>query len=64
MTEVDRRTVLAGAAAVAAAPGFTAQAQTAPSPTAPAFEVKPLPFDPKAVPGLSERLLTSHHQNN
>ena len=64
MTEVDRRTVLAGAAAVAAAPSFTAQAQTAPSPTAPAFEAKPLPFDPKAVPGLSERLLTSHHQNN
>jgi Fe-Mn family superoxide dismutase len=26
--------------------------------------VLPLPFDPRAVPGLSERLLVSHHQNN
>ena len=24
----------------------------------------PLPFDPKAMPGLSEKLLTSHHGNN
>jgi Fe-Mn family superoxide dismutase len=24
----------------------------------------PLPFDPKAMPGLSEKLLTSHHANN
>jgi Fe-Mn family superoxide dismutase len=23
-----------------------------------------LPFDPKAIPGLSEKLLTSHHDNN
>ena len=28
------------------------------------FAPKPLPFDPKSVPGLSERLLTSHHANN
>jgi Fe-Mn family superoxide dismutase len=27
-------------------------------------EVKPLPFDPKALRGLSEKLLVSHHQNN
>ena len=25
---------------------------------------QPLPFDPKAVPGLSEKLLVSHHDNN
>ena len=25
---------------------------------------KPLPFNPASVPGLSERLLTSHHDNN
>ncbi|MDB5423951.1 MAG: superoxide dismutase, partial [Phenylobacterium sp.] len=30
----------------------------------PAFSPQPQPFDPKAVPGLSERLLVSHHDNN
>ncbi|OYX49865.1 MAG: superoxide dismutase [Alphaproteobacteria bacterium 32-64-14] len=25
---------------------------------------KPLPFDPKTIPGLSEKLLVSHHDNN
>ena len=27
-------------------------------------QTKPLPFDPTKLPGLSEKLLTSHHQNN
>ena len=27
-------------------------------------QVKPLPFDPTKLEGLSEKLLTSHHQNN
>jgi len=26
--------------------------------------VKPLPFDPKKLAGLSEKLLVSHHDNN
>jgi Fe-Mn family superoxide dismutase len=30
----------------------------------PTFSSKPLPFDPVALPGLSEKLLTSHHENN
>lgn len=29
-----------------------------------AHNAKPLPFDPTRLAGLSERLLTSHHQNN
>lgn len=29
-----------------------------------AHQVVPLPFDPKNVPGLSERMLVSHHENN
>jgi superoxide dismutase, Fe-Mn family len=28
------------------------------------YEVEPLPFDPAAIPGLSERLLRSHYDNN
>ena len=28
------------------------------------YEVKPLPFDPAKLKGLSEKLLASHHQNN
>src|SRR5687767_8393060 len=63
MSGVDRRGVLGLAATMAVAP----QVMAAPATTrqmAPGFEPKPLPFDPKAVPGLSERLLTSHHKNN
>lgn len=32
--------------------------------TAGPVEVQPLPFDPKKLTGLSERLLVSHHDNN
>jgi superoxide dismutase, Fe-Mn family len=28
------------------------------------YEIKPLPFDPKAINGLSERILMSHYENN
>lgn len=38
-------------------------AQPAPAPSSP-YEARPLPFDPAHIPGLSERLLTSHHNNN
>jgi Fe-Mn family superoxide dismutase len=54
---IDRRQMF-GAAALAVAPAI-ARAQPAG-----AFEPKPLPFDPKTVPGLSEKLLVSHHDNN
>jgi Fe-Mn family superoxide dismutase len=43
-------------------------AETAPSAKPPAYRgehpIKPLPFDPTKLKGLSEKLLTSHHQNN
>jgi Fe-Mn family superoxide dismutase len=59
---LDRREMLGvtlGAAALA--PGLAAAQAAAP---APAYVPKPLPFDPKAITGLSEKLLTSHHDNN
>ena len=64
----NRRTLLGGAALAGAALATTVTAQSspasAPRPAPPAFTPAPLPFDPKTVPGLSEKLLTSHHDNN
>lgn len=64
---LDRRNLLLAAGLLAAAPlAGQAAAQTAPPPAAaaPAFAPKPLPFDPKSVAGLSEKLILSHHDNN
>jgi Fe-Mn family superoxide dismutase len=65
MTEptLDRRMLLGGAALAGAVAATAAAAQPAP-PAAAGFNPQPLPFDPKAVPGLSEKLLVSHHDNN
>jgi superoxide dismutase, Fe-Mn family len=45
-----------------------APAATAPGSAAPAFDLvlapKPLPFDPKSLHGISERLIVSHWENN
>jgi Fe-Mn family superoxide dismutase len=70
---IDRRNLLAagGIMAVGAAALASAQA-AAQTPVAMAatpgraFSPQPvaLPFDPKAIPGLSEKLLVSHHDNN
>ena len=69
MTGIDRRNVIAAAgvvgatalvqSAVAAQSSAPAQARTMPT-----FSPVPMSFDPKAVPGLSEKLLTSHYANN
>jgi Fe-Mn family superoxide dismutase len=58
---LDRRMLLGGLALAGAATASAAAAQPAGAPT---YTPKPLPFDPKAVPGLSEKLLVSHHDNN
>jgi Fe-Mn family superoxide dismutase len=60
---IERRTLIqmGGIAAAALAAG-TAQAQT--PPPAAAYQIKPLPFDPKSIKGLSEKILVSHHDNN
>ena len=66
MTEptLDRRMLLGGAALAGAVAATTAAAQATAPPAAAGFNPQPLPFDPKAVPGLSEKLLVSHHDNN
>jgi Fe-Mn family superoxide dismutase len=65
MTEptLDRRMLLGGVALAGAVVATAAAAQPAP-PAAAGFAPQPLPFDPKAVSGLSEKLLVSHHDNN
>ena len=60
---IDRRLLLGGMA-LAGAAAAASSAATQPSPAAPSYTPKALPFDPKAVAGLSEKLLTSHHDNN
>jgi Fe-Mn family superoxide dismutase len=63
--EIDRRSALAAGlvAGMAALPGTAAAQATTPAPV-PAFTPRPLPFDAAAVPGLSAKLLTSHHDIN
>ena len=59
---LDRRLLLAGMAIASAAVATPTAAQ---SPAASSWPTpQPLPFDPKTVPGLSEKLLVSHHDNN
>jgi Fe-Mn family superoxide dismutase len=55
-----RREVLIAAATTALALNATASAATGTTESPP----KPLPFDPKKLRGLSERLLVSHWENN
>ncbi len=64
-----RRTVLgAGAAALSAAAAANAGAQSATSATTGSkpmtYSMKPLPFDPQKIKGLSEKILVSHYENN
>jgi Fe-Mn family superoxide dismutase len=67
---IERRSLIKlggiAAAASALAPIGQAAAQTtSPSAAKPAvYDIKPLPFDPKSVKGLSEKILISHHDNN
>jgi Fe-Mn family superoxide dismutase len=69
MTEaIERRRFLQTAGAATSAVLLAAEAGPA-SAQAPAvkpmtYDIKPLPFDPKQVKGISEKLLVSHHENN
>jgi Fe-Mn family superoxide dismutase len=71
VTDTTRREFVqfTGLALLATSAGGSATAAPAPAaPAAPAFENSrtpvPLPFDPRSLKGLSERLLQSHWENN
>jgi Fe-Mn family superoxide dismutase len=63
MTADRKRRDFVGAAADVAVAATTASALAQGAPKV-EYAVKPLPFDPGKVEGLSEKLLLSHHQNN
>jgi superoxide dismutase, Fe-Mn family len=72
-TELDRRRFI-GASGIAAAgvmattavsQSFAAAQAASTSGRSPVpYEIKPMPFDPSRIKGMSERLLISHYQNN
>jgi Fe-Mn family superoxide dismutase len=66
--QIERRSFLRGAGAIAGAAAFAvnAEAEGAPMPSWKplAYEAKPLSLDPKAVNGVSEKILVSHYENN
>ena len=73
MTEamIDRRNLLTagamitvGAATLAPAVASAAAAATPSATSGYTPQAAPLPFDPKTIAGLSEKLLVSHHDNN
>lgn len=72
-SDKQRRSFLAGAAGVAAsvatsaaigADSATSAAAGASAPTAATASLKPLPFDPSKLKGLSAKLIQSHWENN
>jgi Fe-Mn family superoxide dismutase len=72
-TDCDRRQFIGAtglaAASLAAAVELrsrTVSAQTTPTGGGPkvTYQIKPLPFSPSSIKGLSEKILVSHHENN
>ncbi len=61
---LDRRSLIAGGAVLAAGVAFADFAHAQTPDLAKQLAARPLPFDPKSIPGLSEKLLVSHHDNN
>src|SRR5436309_8551360 len=61
---MNRRELLTGLAATAAVGAITPKLRAQTPAPAGGWSIKPLPFDPKKLKGLSEKLLVSHHDNN
>jgi Fe-Mn family superoxide dismutase len=71
--ELERRALMHTGVALAAAAAFAAAVPSAAAQTptstpggakAMTYSVKPLPFDPTKIKGLSEKILVSHYENN
>ena len=60
---MNRRELFTGLAATAAVSAMNLELR-AQAPAAGGWPIKPLPFDPKKLKGLSEKLIVSHHDNN
>jgi Fe-Mn family superoxide dismutase len=63
-TTPNRRQFVEATSLAVAAAGLATSAAAQPAAKAPAYVIKPLPFDPKSIKGLSEKILVSHHDNN
>ncbi len=72
-TDLSRRNVLtstgvaaAGLAVISQIAPASAQSPPTPATARPAtkYDARPLPFDPKKIKGLSEKILVSHYENN
>ena len=61
---IESATILAGGAALGNLEARAAPAQEQKTPDTPPYTAKPLPFDPKSIKGLSEKIIVSHHDNN
>jgi len=55
---------ISASTAAASAAGPASSETSGPGLRRPDYVPKPLPFDPNGLPGLSEKLLVSHHANN
>lgn len=69
MTDIPRRSLAAGAGLLVGAMALRTQAQQKEaqqiaSASTPSLSVQPLTFNPEKIPGLSAKLITSHHDNN
>ncbi|MFY9342082.1 MAG: Fe-Mn family superoxide dismutase [Planctomycetota bacterium] len=64
MTQLNRREVLTHLAASGTVLTLPVPLTQGAPPKTGAHEIKPLPFDPTKLAGLSEKLLVSHHANN
>lgn len=61
---LNRRSLVGAGVMLAASAAIAGCATAQTTPASSAYTPKPLPFDPKTIPGLSEKLLVSHHDNN